>query len=748
MTLPFDHPQLIGVFAAETKEHLENLNKGILTLEKKQENADLVHELMREAHNLKGAAGTLGFTEIKEISHRIEDVLIAVRDRRLQFDSSAADKIFSGLDAIKELLEGIVDGKANKIDLSALLRKITVDFDSSQKKEKQEDPSEKAQDDSPAPDEEDQEGTDQQHSASSVEEFVRVPLSRINKLLNLGGELVINKIKSTQKIRTFKRSLKVAKELQARLSHLSEQIKQIDTPKVPSDLLETLHHCNGAAERIKEEILTMSEEILRGGTHIDPIVDELQEQLKHVRMLPCSTLFMGFPRLVRDLALTQGKEVELRMEGEETELDKKVLEEIKEPLMHILRNAVDHGIEPLEERVAQGKPRTATIRLTALQRGANVIVEIRDDGRGVDAERIKEIVLAKGLGKPNDIERMSEKELLSFVFKTGFSTSRFITDVSGRGIGMDVVKSRVEKLKGRVDLTSEKGKGTVIIMEIPLTIAIIHVLLVKEQEKTFAIPLGAVDEVAKVPTSEIRSVENKMAFQLRGHIVPIVKLYETLGMPSISHSKKPKETVTNVIIISSLNERVGFIVDGLLGKEEIYFKNLGPHLGRLRNVSGGTVLGTGEVIVILDPADLVQSSKASASFVSSQQKTMTIEKRKRKILAVEDSLTTREVLRSILESEGYSVDTAIDGFDALEKISQITYDLIVSDIEMPRMNGLELCRTLKTNETYQDIPIVFVTAHATEEEKKRGIEVGAQAYIVKSHFDQGNLLIAIDRLIA
>jgi len=751
MELPFDFSQLIGVFTAETKDHLEKLNQGIIHLEKNPDNIDMIQDLFREAHSLKGASATMGYMEIKDISHRIEDIFAAVRDRRLRFNSILADKIFLGLDAIREFLEGIIAGQEVKKDISVLLEEIKSVLSDSIKEPKKDLPDSVTK--ASVPQEEASTEIIAQATSSGpatpavpIEEFIRVPLSKINTLLNLGGELVISKVKSTQKFSAFRRLIKSVKDLQQQMTSLTDQIKSQTNTKIPLEFAESLHQCNRMISLVKEEMVALSDGIVGEAIRIDPIVDELQQHIKKIRMLPCSTLFMGFPRLVRDLAREEGKEVDLKIKGDETELDKKVLEEIKEPLIHILRNAIDHGVELPEERVAQNKPRSATLQVSAFHKGANVVLEVSDDGRGLDLERIKEVAVKKGLGKIDDLNKMTEKELLNFIFMSGFSTSRFITDISGRGVGLDVVRDRIERLKGRVEIQSVKGKGTTIQMELPLTIAIIHVLLVKVQEKVFAIPLLGVDEVAKVFRKEIQTVENRMAIGLRGSTTPVVRLDAVLGIPIDHKDRDSEDEIVDVVIIDSVYGRVGFMVDGLLGKEEIYIKNLGSHIGKPRNVSGATVLGTGEITVILDPADLVQASKTSPLTANPEGKAVHHEKTKRKLLVVEDSLTTRDLMRSILSSEGYLVDVAIDGIDAMEKIARTRYDLLVSDIEMPRMNGLELCRAVKSNEAYKNIPFVFLTALSNEDEKRRGIEAGAQAYIVKSGFDQANLIDTINRL--
>ncbi len=775
MSLPFDLSEIIGVFIAEAQEHIENLTEGVLTLEKKPKDLSIIDTLFREAHSLKGASGTVGFTEIRDASHEIEDILSGIRDKSLVFDASVADNLFSGLDIIKNLMEEIAagggknenfpsqdgaqeptiepaqaksDGDENEKKQELEVKQVKQD-----KKEKREKPKntkkvkvkvkvKKERKDEPSVEKE--KPISSSKPASILEEFVRVPLSRIDSILNLGGALVINKIKSTEKIRSFRKVGDMVKEMDRHLSFLSEQIKSQKNISIPSDLKELLYQSAHDVGKVKEEVDTISEEILGESLHLDPIIDQLQRHIREIRMLPCSTIFSGIPRLVRDIARKQGKEIELIIEGEETELDKKVLEGIKEPLMHILRNSIDHGLETPEERTEQGKPEQGTIRLSAFHKGEHVVIEVQDDGRGLDLERIRSIVLQKKMATAEELEKMDEKDIVNYVFMSGFSTSRFITDVSGRGVGMDVVRSQIESLKGQVVISTQKGIGTMLHLELPLTIAIIHALLLKAGGRTFGIPLSAVEEIARVSLQNIQSVENKKAFQLRDHIVPIVRLDDTIGIPMSSISNKSDATI---VIISSLYGRVGFLVDRLLGKEEIYIKNLGSHLGKLKNVSGATMLRTGEIIIILDPVDLVVSSKMGtirSSFIEEDEET---EKRKQKLLVVEDSMTTRELMRPILEGEGYEVETAVDGLDGIEKISLQNFDLIISDVEMPRMNGLEMCRFIRENESYKDIPLVFVTARGSEEEKRRGIEAGAQAYITKGGFDQSNLLTTISRLI-
>lgn len=465
-------------------------------------------------------------------------------------------------------------------------------------------------------------------------------------------------------------------------------------------------------------------------------------------MLPLSTIFAGFPRMVRDIASQQGKEVDLVISGEETELDKKVMEGIKTSLIHLLRNCIDHGIESPEVRVSLGKPVYGTIKVSACHEGENVVIRVEDDGRGMDLDQIKETALKKRIVSVDDVEGMTEKELFNLIFFNGYSTSPIVTDVSGRGIGLDIVKQDITRLKGRVILDSRKNNGATFTLVLPLTIAIVHVLLAKVQEMLFAFPISSVAEIVKLNSDNLSSVGGRMAFSFREQSTPLVLLREVLGLPNSGERKNMTEKAITVVVITSLDRQVGFIIDEVIDDEEVFVKSLGSHLGKIKNVSGAMVLATGEVGIVLDLEDLLAQSALSIKPSASEDRNAARTQKEKRILVVEDAFSTRELEKSILETHGYLVDTAVDGLDALERITGNQYDLILSDIEMPRMDGFELCRTLKKSEGYKQIPFVMVTALQKEEDKRRGIEVGAAAYIVKSGFEQTNLLETIARLMA
>ncbi len=774
-----DKKDFIGIFKAETEDNLTNLDKGLVELEKAPHNLEIIKELNRMAHTIKGSARVFEFYDIQEIAHKIEDIFGGITTKEITFSRPVADCIFRGVDLIRKVLEADGLTASFKDEIEEICEELEnhrkgVGGKRKAPKAAQEEPRaakvENKEESAAAPEKkevphvvppEKEEIITRETvlvkgvktlGGKHVEEYIRVPLSRVNKLLNLVGEMVINKMESSEKIGQAKRLSRMAKESQKDVAVLTEVIKR-KHPFLEMEISKLLGQCNVNVERIKDSLQVLYDTISTEAFHLDPVIDELQSRMKEIRMLPISTIFEGFPRMIRDIASQEEKDVKLEINGGETELDKKVLEGVKAPLMHILRNSISHGVESPDDRMAIGKPRQGTVKINAFHEAGNVKITVEDDGRGIDPDGIRLNALKKNLISQEELNTMSERALINLIFMNGYSTSPIITDVSGRGIGLDAARRDIEALKGQVTLDTVKGKGTVFTLVLPLTIAIIQVLLFEIEGVVFALPMTSVEECIKVKRSDIATLKNRMAAHIRGHNIPIVKMNDIIQLPSSGEKKKstpaakPEEDSVYVIISSSLEKRVGFIVDDIIGEDEIFIKNLGEHLGKVKNVSGATILGTGAVVVILDAKDLIEYSAMSHPAVTGKRRLPHEDKRQRKLLVVEDSLSTRELEKNILESHGYLVDTAVDGLDALDKVAKNKYDLIVSDVQMPRMDGFEFCRTLNKNEDYKDIPVVIMTALEKESDKRLGIEVGAAAYIVKTAFDQGNLLDTIERLI-
>lgn len=732
MAIEFDRTKFIPLFKSEAQEHLEKLNKGLLSLEKNPDDLEQIKMLFRETHTLKGSAKMLGFDEINQLSHRIEDIFAKLQEKEIRFSSQLADKIFKALDLIKLILDKIVKNEKIDLELSGIYQELQAIISKEKVKELE-------------PTAEVFPSYVSQREGTRVEEFIRVSTYRINKLLNLVGEIVINKVRSAYKINSLKRLAGLSKELCKQLSELTEELKS----QTNGRRLEIMHQCNLKASKIHEESADLFEYIGQESFRMDPVIDELQQRVKEIRMLPCSTLFEAFPRMIRDLSHAKEKEVTLTIEGAQTELDKKVLDQIKPSLIHILRNCVDHGIELPAERLKKGKPREGKINIRAYQQGDNVNIEIQDDGGGIDPKKVKEVAVKKHIITEEVASQMTDEESLNLIFASGFSTSTLITDTSGRGVGLDVVRQDIESLRGGFCVESKKDMGTKITLTLPLSVALVSVLLLRCVSQIFALPVFFIEECVRIESKEIQTIEERMAIQLRGHTLPVVSLASVLALTATSTEieKKPKSKLLSVVIINALGKRIGFIVDKILREEEVFRKGLGGYLGKVRNVDGVAILGTGEIVVILDVADLVESARIFHPVIRTPEPALTLEGKKRKILVVEDSLTTRELERSILESHGYEVDIAVDGLEAMDKLVKAIPHLIIVDLHMPRMDGFQFCSALKQNPRYKDIPVVIVTALATDEDKRRGIEVGAQAYIVKGGFDQTNLLDTIERLV-
>jgi len=495
----------------------------------------------------------------------------------------------------------------------------------------------------------------------------------------------------------------------------------------------------------RRTLMTLAKDYADDTSRVSMVVADLQEQAMELRMLPVSTVFNTFPRAMRDLARQYKKDVDLVIEGGDTELDKKVLEEINDPLIHIMRNAVDHGIEPAEDRIAAGKPAKGTIRMAARQEGDHIVIEVSDDGRGIDPDAVRAAAVRKGYISEAEVKAMSDREAKYLIFEKGFSTSAIITEISGRGVGMDVVREFiVEKLKGSLDVHSTLGEGTTFRLTIPLTLAIIRALMLRVGDRVFALPTASVEETLRVEPSEIIKVEGREVIRRQRRTVPLVPLSEILSVPAHGHEGVKIPIAT----IGFSGHRMGFIVDALVGEQQIVIKTLGSHLRKVENVAGVTILGAGEVVPILNVPDLMDNARHRAGQRVGGQ---VVEKERTgplKILICEDSFTTRELERSIFEAAGYEVEVAMDGAQGLAKLKEgLEVDAVVSDVQMPNMTGFELTRAIKNDPSLEEIPVIIVTSLERDEEKAEGIEAGADAYITKSVFNQDTLLDTVERLI-
>jgi two-component system chemotaxis sensor kinase CheA len=490
-------------------------------------------------------------------------------------------------------------------------------------------------------------------------------------------------------------------------------------------------------------VSTLSREYTNDVLQMSLVIDELEEEIKRVRMLPLGTILAPFGRMVRDLAYESGKEAVLKVVGAETELDKQVLEQIKDPLMHLLRNAVDHGIESPDERALQDKPRHGTITLAAEQAGKDIMIRIADDGRGLDLEEIRRVVARHQGGDAQALERAALEQA---IYDVGISTSPVITDVSGRGVGLDVVRRNVEALHGRIDMEWAPGEGTAFILTLPLALSSTHGLMVSVADYRFAIPLNAIERMMAVDPRRIASLGGGDAVRYNDHLIPLVWLSDILELP---RRQAPGQTAA-IVILASAERRMAFVVDELRGEQEIVNKGLGKQLSRVGGIAGATVLGSGEIVLVLNVADLIKMALRSErrAVVEAEVEAGPAAAVRHRLLIVDDSITTRTLEKNILEAAGYSVKIATNGQEAWDIIAAGDLpDLVVSDVSMPRMTGIELTQHIKTDARTATLPVILVTSLDSPQDKARGIEAGADAYITKGAFDQNNLLNTVKQLI-
>ena len=747
------HKRLLATFRIETKEHLSVLSAALIALEEATEEGtrqELIEKVFREAHSMKGAARAVNVGGIESLSHALENVFSAVKRRECTPSAALFDLLHRAIDAIDAQLaspgpEGDTGARAKERGLIRTLeiaaRGVPAPAPPPPRQEDLWEPSH------PEP--------------SPVADTIRISAGKLDVILHQTEELLFARLAARQ------RAADLA-DITSALTSWEKEWKKIQpvlramgrgrrSPTVhpspeadagyPATLMEYCEASHSAVKSVQQSIQKLAKEVAGDRHALDVMVDNLLESLKDVLMLPCATVLEILPKMVRDLARDRGKEAELVITGESIEIDKRVLEELKEPLIHLVRNCIDHGLERPEERRARNKQARGRITVDVAFVGSGRIeIVVADDGGGIDTSRLAEAAARQGADLPGEGEAAHGGEILDLIFRSGISTSPLITDISGRGLGLAIVREKVEKLGGTVSVVSEPLKGTTFRMAFPLTLSTYRGILVKAGAETFIVPAAGVECVARINRDSLKTVENRETVELNGSVLSFARLADILQL-SRSAVAPDGATALQIFVVGSGANRIAFGVDAVLGDQEVLVKGLGPLLARVRNITGATVLGNGKIATILHPGDLVKSAvKGAAAFAAAHRGEEAATVRKT-VLVVEDSITSRALLKNILETAGYHTVAAVDGIDALTQLQTERIDLVVSDVDMPRMNGLDLTARIRSTGELADLPVVLVTSLDSREDRERGIEVGANAYIVKSSFDQSNLLEAIKRLI-
>ncbi len=691
-------------YRAESAEHLQRIEQGLISLERDPSQKDVLEALLRDVHSLKGDARMLGLSPIEELAHAGEERLRpAYRDKR-QLDIQELKRLYQWLDALRALTEEASGGPPADVDIEAQQKRL----------------------ESGGPERE-PEPVRPRETAPDVEDYrietIRVSTVRLDSLLVDAGELAV----------TRSRLLHRLQELQETVAYLDEW--GAGRRRGRGERAVNLGQVQADIERV---YALLNEDLAR----LTAVTDQIAGDAQNLRLLPFSSLFQLFVRNVRDLAESEKKAIELVIEGGKTLADKRILEELKDPLIHLVRNAVHHGIETPKARESAGKPAQGQITLRAERRESGLVVEVEDDGVGLDLQRLKKEAVERRMISSENAASLTPSQNRALIFLPGLSTEHYITNIAGRGVGMDVVREKVEQLKGSVEVESHAGHGARFRLRLPLTIISSHVLLVRLGKNLFAIPTDFVQTNLLLEPASVSMTGGRPTLVWRGEIVKLSRLDEILEL-SGPESGLPAD-VYYCVILRWGEEYLGLLVDAVVDEQEVIIKPAGALLKRVRNVAGTSILGTGDICMVLNPQDLFASAGRALPTPGLMAER---ESKRSRILLVEDSLITRTQEARILESAGYEVVTAVDGLDALRKLGERGVDGVVTDILMPNMDGLTLTRKLREGEKTAELPVVLVTTLASEEDRRRGLEVGADAYIIKSLFEQEALLATLRRLI-
>ena len=767
--------QLRATFKMEAKEHIQAMNRVLLALEDdppEDEKAELLEEIFREAHSLKGSAGAADVPEIEGIAHRLESVFSVAKSGEMVLTPELCDVLYEGIDAAEVIVATTLEGEEHDLNLDALHRRLDAAEkgevlsepekpmerdecrDQSSAAEQGEDQNVAAvKDDADAKPSRsgDRRGSSLKTLSQGTEESIRVSTEKLDSLMTQAGELMVAGLKIDQRLKELEEITHATEEwnrewLKIRAAH-SQLLHENGDERI-RPLLRFLNENEQVLKELANEVSDLWRGLSRDALLLSRVTSDVSEEVMKVRMLPIATVLNIFPRMVRDLARQKGKEVDLVIEGAETELDRNVLEEIKDPLVHLIRNAVDHGIESPTKREADGKPRVGTVTVKAYQKGSNIVVEVSDDGAGIDVEEVKRAAAKSNALPEEELEAISDEQAMQLIFASGVSTSEMITETSGRGVGMDVVRKNVEALHGHVDVASKVGEGTTTTLTLPLTLATTQELLVRVRDQTFGIPISAVERIQRIEPESISTVEGKEAIIVNGQPISLVYLCDVLEMPKEERALNPNEKIP-VVILGAGRWRIAFLVDAVVGQQESVVKSLGRQLSRVRNVAGATILGTGQVIMTLNPSDLLKSARGAAgktNIAARIEQAQQEDQERTTVLVVDDALATRNLEKNILETVGFDVRVAADGVEALSILQSNGCDVVISDVVMPNMDGFELTAAVRQDAKMADTPVILVTSLESEEDKARGLEVGADAYIVKSAFEQETLLDAVRQL--
>ena len=785
--------QLRDAFKIEAEERIASMFANLTELEKCSDSdhrSRMLEIVYREAHSLKGAARSVNILPVESICQEMEGLFSQLKNEKIDFTSGLFDTLHHSVGMVEKY---VAAPESDRISLESAIETLTatlIDFKEplpksphpsqpigilNGKEENQpSDPDTTGENNSITPDWV-RPQPPERHSGpptpvagtllpksqplphKKISETVRISTAKLDALLLKAEELITVKQTLGQhqgEIKEILQSIRHWKKISDKSKAELREIRHMARTHPKLDRLFQLHDVNHAQiEETHVRINDLSKSMEHSSRSLGGMVDDLLEEMKKTSLLPFSTLFALLPRMIRDLSRETGKEVELELTGNDVEIDKRILEGIKDPLIHLIRNAVDHGIETPDIRKKHQKSPWGTIRLSVVQPESNKVeIELKDDGCGINIPGIKKKAVETGSISTQTAAGLTDAEALSLIWMSGISTSPMITEISGRGLGMAIVQEYVENLNGLISISTDPGRGTAFKIELPVSLATFRGMIVSAAGHDYILPVAHVEHTLRIRPVDIKTAENKSIISINGQAVSLVNLADILGLPQPTapavQGNRPDHLTLPAAVLGSGKKRIVCIVDRIGSEQDVLVKTLGKQLKRIPNISGATILGNGKVVPILNVNDLIATSAGKSIPAVMAAEIETFKNRvKKSVLIVEDSFTSRTLLKNILEASGYLITTAIDGEDGYRQLSMQPFDAVISDVEMPKLNGFELTRKIREHETLGAIPVVLITSLDSREDKEKGMDAGADAYIVKSSFDQSNLLEVLERLI-
>ena len=740
---------LLELFSLEADAQTQVLSAGLLALERNPTQADQLEACMRAAHSLKGAARIVGVDAGVSVAHVMEDCLVSAQEGRLYLQPEHIDALLQGTDLLMRIASPGNDVGATDIEVYvALMERLLDPTQPTAMRAPKPEPApiveEVPQQPEPAPPVSSEAPRQNKRMTEGGERVLRVTAERLNSLLDLSSKSLVE----TQRLKPYLASMQRLKRIQSNglraLDTLDGQLKALDLSlEAQEALADTRRLLSEAQALLAEKHAELDEFGWQAGQRAQVLYDTALA----CRMRPFADVLAGQVRMVRDLGRSLGKQVRLEIEGEKTQVDRDVLEKLEAPLTHLLRNAVDHGIETPEQRVLAGKPAEGLIRLRASHQAGLLVLELSDDGNGVDLERLRGAIVDRHLSPVETALRLSEEELLTFLFLPGFSLRDKVTEVSGRGVGLDAVQHMVRQLRGAVVLEQTAGQGSRFHLEVPLTLSVVRSLLVEVGEEAYAFPLAHIERMCDLAPDDIVQLEGRQHFWHEGRHVGLVAASQLLQRPP---GQTPSDTL-KVVVIRERDAVYGIAVERFIGERTLVVLPLDDRLGKVQDISAGALLDDGSVVLIVDVEDMLRSvdkllntGRLERIARRSQQAS---EAPRKRVLVVDDSLTVRELQRKLLLNRGYEVAVAVDGMDGWNALRSEDFDLLITDIDMPRMDGIELVTLLRRDSRLQSLPVMVVSYKDREEDRRRGLDAGADYYLAKASFHDDALLDAVVELI-